>query len=84
MSSARTRACAAVIACGAALGGCSDIYFDRRETVSLGANDADFFMGGKAEIPRKELRAEMGAERPYSGHVLDLPKGGQNVVVSKN
>jgi hypothetical protein len=39
-SSARTRTCAAVIAVGAALGGCSDIYFDRRETVSLGANDA--------------------------------------------
>jgi hypothetical protein len=40
MSSTRTRTCAAVIAVGAALGGCSDIYFDRRETVLLGANDA--------------------------------------------
>ena len=40
MSSARTRTCAAIIVVGAALGGCSDIYFDRRETVSLGANDA--------------------------------------------
>jgi len=39
-SSARTRTCAAIVAVGAALGGCSDIYFDRRETVSLGANDA--------------------------------------------
>jgi len=39
-SSARTRTCAAIIVVGAALGGCSDIYFDRRETVSLGANDA--------------------------------------------
>jgi hypothetical protein len=39
-SSARTRTCAAIIAVGAALGGCSDIYFDRRESVSLGANDA--------------------------------------------
>jgi pilus assembly protein CpaC len=46
-------------------------------------NDADFFLAGKAEIPRKELRAAMGAELPYSGHVLDLPKGVQNVV-SKN
>jgi len=44
-------------------------------------NDADFFLAGKAEIPRKELRAAMGAELPYSGHVLDLPKGVQNVVV---
>jgi hypothetical protein len=39
-SSARTRACAAIIAVGAAVGGCSNIYYDRRETVSLGANDA--------------------------------------------
>jgi hypothetical protein len=39
-SSARTRACAAIIAIGAAVGGCSNIYYDRRETVSLGANDA--------------------------------------------
>jgi len=43
-------------------------------------NDADFFLAGKAEIPRNELRAAMGAELPYSGHVLDLPKGVQNVV----
>jgi pilus assembly protein CpaC len=47
-------------------------------------NDADFFLAGKAEVPRQELRAAMGAEKPYSGHVLDLPKGVQNVVVSKN
>jgi len=39
-SPARTSALAAVVAVGAALGGCSDIYFDRRETISLGANDA--------------------------------------------
>jgi len=39
-SSARTRTIAAVVAAGAALGGCADIYWDRRETVSLGANDA--------------------------------------------
>jgi hypothetical protein len=25
---------------GVLLGGCSDIYFDRRETIALGANDA--------------------------------------------
>jgi virulence-associated protein VagC len=39
-SSPKTRSLAAVVALGAALGGCSDIYWDRRETVSLGANDA--------------------------------------------
>jgi pilus assembly protein CpaC len=47
-------------------------------------NDADFFLAGKPEIPRKELRTAMGAEMPYSGHVLDLPKGVPNAVVSKN
>ncbi len=30
----------AVVALGAMLGGCSDIYYDRRETVALGADDA--------------------------------------------
>ena len=39
-SSARTRALATVVALGAAVGGCADIYHDRRETISLGANDA--------------------------------------------
>ncbi len=39
-SSARTRTMATLVALGAALGGCADIYHDRRETVSLGANDA--------------------------------------------
>ena len=39
-SSARTKALAAVVALGAVLGGCSDIYYDRRETIALGANDA--------------------------------------------
>jgi hypothetical protein len=39
-SSPRTRTLAAVVALGAVVGGCSDIYWDRRETVALGANDA--------------------------------------------
>jgi hypothetical protein len=39
-SPARTRTLLAAMAVGAALGGCSDIYSDRRETISLGANDA--------------------------------------------
>jgi hypothetical protein len=37
---ARARAIAAVTAFGALVAGCSDVYFDRRETVVLGANDA--------------------------------------------
>jgi len=34
------RAIAAAAALGALLAGCSDIYYDRRETVALGADDA--------------------------------------------
>ena len=33
------RAAAALVTLGALLAGCSDIYLDRRETVSLGAED---------------------------------------------
>jgi hypothetical protein len=34
------RATAAALVAGTLLGGCSDIYYDRRETIALGANDA--------------------------------------------
>lgn len=37
---ASCRLLAAVVSLGALAGGCSDIYFDRRETVALGAEDA--------------------------------------------
>jgi hypothetical protein len=33
------KALALAVVLGAALGGCSDIYYDRRETVALGADD---------------------------------------------
>lgn len=39
-SSVRTSALAALLAVSAALGGCSDIYFDRRESIALSAGDA--------------------------------------------
>jgi hypothetical protein len=39
-SERRARALAAVAALGTLLAGCSDIYFDRRETIALGADDA--------------------------------------------
>jgi hypothetical protein len=39
-SRSRTSALALVLGAGIALAGCSDIYYDRRETVALGANDA--------------------------------------------
>jgi hypothetical protein len=35
-----SRAVAAAVVLGALLAGCSDIYYDRRDTISLGANDA--------------------------------------------
>jgi hypothetical protein len=34
------RALGIALACGFVLAGCSDLYFDRRETVSFGAGDA--------------------------------------------
>jgi hypothetical protein len=38
--SQKTRAVAAVVLLGSVLAGCSDLYYDRRETVSFAANDA--------------------------------------------
>jgi hypothetical protein len=39
MFPSRTRPLAAVLMLGAMLAGCSDIYFDRRETIALSAGD---------------------------------------------
>ena len=39
-SRSRTKAVLAAVALGAALVGCSDIYYDRRETIALHAGDA--------------------------------------------
>ena len=36
----RLRLPATLLLCTAALGGCSDIYYDRRETIAFGAGDA--------------------------------------------
>ena len=47
---------------------------------TLPANDADFFLNGKAEIARNE-RPKGLPERPFVGHVLDLPKGGEHVAL---
>jgi hypothetical protein len=35
-----TRMAALALVAGVVLGGCSDIYYDRRETIALGADDA--------------------------------------------
>ena len=51
---------------------------------TLPANDADFFLMGKAEITPAEARLAVGHQRPFVGHILDVRKGGANVVVVKN
>ena len=52
---------------------------------SLPANDADFFLSGKSEVSHAKARKEAGIlPREFTGHVLDLPKGGINVVSVKN
>ncbi len=48
---------------------------------TLPANDADFFLMGKGELTRTEARYAAGLQRPFTGHMLDLPKGVANVVV---
>jgi pilus assembly protein CpaC len=51
---------------------------------TLPANDGDFFLMGKAEITPAEARLELGHKGKLVGHILDLPKGGINVVAVKN
>jgi pilus assembly protein CpaC len=51
---------------------------------TLPANDADLFLMGKTEISKPALRAALGADRPFTGHMLDLPKGAVNVVYVRN
>jgi pilus assembly protein CpaC len=48
-------------------------------------NDVDLFLMGKTELLPPTARALTGVpSREFSGHVLDLPKGGVNVVAVKN
>ena len=50
---------------------------------TLPPNDADFFLLGKTEVTRAQARALTPAtarvaaagDRPFTGHMLDLPKG---------
>lgn len=50
---------------------------------SLPPNDSDFFLMGKTEVPRHQVRASdsigaqfaSGDDLAFSGHILDLPKG---------
>src|SRR4029079_1115245 len=47
---------------------------------SLPANDVDLFLMGKTEITPAMARLINGAPGEYTGHMLDLPKGGAHVV----
>jgi pilus assembly protein CpaC len=52
---------------------------------TLPANDADLFLMGKTEVRREAVRAMAGIPpRHYTGHMLDLPKGGTHVISVRN
>jgi pilus assembly protein CpaC len=51
---------------------------------SLPPNDTDLFLMGKTEITPAMARRIERAPREFVGHMLDLPKGGANVVSVRN
>ena len=51
---------------------------------TLPPNDRDLFLLGKNEISRQQARLAQGANLPFSGHIIDLPKRGSNVVRARN
>jgi len=52
---------------------------------SLPVNDTDLFLMGKTEISPAKARQIAGvAPREFTGHMLDLPKGGAHVVSARN
>ncbi|MFN3658221.1 MAG: type II and III secretion system protein family protein [Pseudolabrys sp.] len=53
---------------------------------TLPPNDADFFLMGKTEVSRKYAKALPGpqlatAQPPFTGHMLDMPKGISNAAI---
>ena len=51
---------------------------------TLPGNDVDFFLMGKAEVSPALARLAVGAlNRPYVGHILDLPKNGGVYVIGQ-
>jgi pilus assembly protein CpaC len=49
---------------------------------TLPANDVDFFVNGKPELRRADVRATEGpAERPFTGHMLSFTKGGSHAAL---
>jgi pilus assembly protein CpaC len=52
---------------------------------SLPANDIDFFLMGQAEVSPSLARLAVGAiNRPFVGHILDLPRTGEVNVSARN
>jgi pilus assembly protein CpaC len=51
---------------------------------TLPGNDIDLFLMGKAEVTPADVRLAMGHQRPFVGHMLELPKEGANVVQVNN
>ena len=52
---------------------------------TLPPNDVDFFLMGKTEVSPALARLAVGAlNRPYVGHILDLPKNGGVYVSAKD
>jgi pilus assembly protein CpaC len=52
---------------------------------TLPGNDVDFFLMGQAEVSPALARLAVGAlNRPYVGHVLDLPKNGGAYVTARD
>jgi hypothetical protein len=45
---------------------------------TLPPNDFDLFVNGNGEVARKNVPPGV-PERPFIGHVLDLPRGGARV-----
>jgi pilus assembly protein CpaC len=56
---------------------------------TLPPNDVDFFLLGKTEVTRQlarqltpaTARIAVAGDRPFTGHMLDLPKGGSDAVI---
>ena len=56
---------------------------------TLPPNDVDFFLLGKTEVSREEARAltpvtariAIAGDRPFTGHMLDMPKGESNAAI---
>jgi pilus assembly protein CpaC len=56
---------------------------------TLQPNDVDFFLLGKNEVTREEARQltpatarfAVAGDRPFTGHMLDMPKGESNAAI---